>query len=189
MRGPGGFSGGKVCDAMVSHLDLFPTLCDLLDIEKPARLQGASMMPLIRGAAREIHDEIFAEVNYHAAYEPKRAARTHRWKYVRHFDDRHHPNLPNCDDGPSKTLWLESGWRDQPVESEQLYDLIFDPNEVRNLAADPLSRSALQEMRARLDRWMRSTSDPLLHGPIAPPPGALVNDAEGTSPTEPPRRA
>src|SRR5581483_1475513 len=27
MRGPGGFSGGKVCDAMVSHLDVYPTLC------------------------------------------------------------------------------------------------------------------------------------------------------------------
>ena len=25
MRGPGGFRGGKVCDALVSHIDLFPT--------------------------------------------------------------------------------------------------------------------------------------------------------------------
>ncbi len=139
MRGPGGFSGGKVCDAMVSHIDIFPTLCDLLDIEHPAWLEGKSMMPLVRGSAKEINEEIFAEVNYHAAYEPKRAVRTGRWKYIRHYDGRRHPNLPNCDDGLSKTVWLDNGWRDRNVDAEQLYDLMFDPNERRNVAADPAS--------------------------------------------------
>ncbi len=33
MRGPGGFSGGKVNDALVSHLDLYPTICDLAGID------------------------------------------------------------------------------------------------------------------------------------------------------------
>ena len=47
MRGPGGFTGGKVSDAMVSHIDLFPTICDLLRIERPAWLQGKSMLPLM----------------------------------------------------------------------------------------------------------------------------------------------
>jgi N-sulfoglucosamine sulfohydrolase len=187
MRGPGGFSGGKAVDAMVSHLDLFPTLCDLLDIQKPGWLEGRSMMPLVRGEAPEIHDEIFAEVNYHAAYEPERAVRTERWKYIRRFDHRTHPNLPNCDDGPSKTLWLESGWRSRTVEAEQLYDLVFDPNETRNLVGDASAAQPLAGMRARLDRWMRATSDPLLHGPVKAPPGARVNDPEGMSPNEQPR--
>lgn len=187
MRGPGGFSGGQVCDAMVSHLDIFPTLCEIAGAEKPARLQGASLLPLIHGSAREIHEEIFAEVNYHAAYEPKRAARTLRWKYIRHFDQRTHPNLPNCDDGPSKSYWLEHGWRQQIADAEQLYDLIFDPNERRNLAHDPGVRATLEEMRGRLDRWMHATNDPLLRGPVPAPPGSRINDADGTSPTEAPR--
>lgn len=187
MRGPGAFAGGKVVDAMVQHLDLFPTICDLLEIEKPARLEGVSMIPLLRGETNEIHEQIFAEVNYHAAYEPQRAARTHRWKYIRRFDGRVHPNLPNCDDGPSKSLWLENGWRERPVEAEQLYDLMFDPNETRNMAADPGSHSALEDMRRRLDGWMRATNDPILRGPIAAPSGALANDPEGTSPGEAPR--
>jgi len=72
LRGSGGFTGGRVCDAMVSQVDLFPTLCELLEIERPAWLQGRSMMPLIRGETKQIHDEIFAEVTYHAAYEPQR---------------------------------------------------------------------------------------------------------------------
>ncbi|HKE26625.1 MAG TPA: sulfatase [Bryobacteraceae bacterium] len=185
MRGPGGFSGGKVNDAMVSQLDIFPTLCDLLDIEKPVWLEGTSVMPLMRGQASPIHDEIFAEVNYHAAYEPARAVRTARWKYIRRFDGRQHPNLPNCDDGFSKTYWLDNGWRDRTVDGEQLYDLVFDPNEMRNLAADASFAAALDDMRKRLARWMQSTDDPLLRGPVAAPAGAEVNDPDGMSPKEP----
>jgi len=187
MRGPGGFSGGKVCDAMVSHIDLFPTICDLVSVEHPSWLQGKSLLPLMTGTAKDIHDEIFSEVNYHAAYEPKRAVRTKRWKYIRHFDSRRHPNLPNCDDSLSKSLWLEHGWRDRTVDSEQLFDLMFDPNETRNVATDATQSAALTEMRSRLDRWMRATNDPILNGPIVAPHGATANDPDGVSPHETPR--
>lgn len=187
LRGPGGFLGGKVVDGMVSHLDIFPTLCELAGIGKPPRLEGASLLPLVRGEAEEIHEEIFAEVNYHAAYEPKRAVRTRRWKYIKHFDGRGHPNLPNCDDGLSKSYWLEKGWKDREVEREQLFDLVFDPNETRNVAGESGARSALEEMRGRLSRWMHRTGDPLLQGPVAAPKGAKVNDPDGISPKETPR--
>ena len=187
MRGPGGFTGGQVCDAMISHVDLFPTLCEFLDIAPPVWLQGNSMMPLIRGEAEQIQDEIFAEVTYHAAYEPQRAVRTRRWKYIRRFEDRRGPVLPNCDDSLSKDVWMQHGWRDRPVASEQLYDLIFDPNEAHNLADDPSMDSVLDEMRGRLDRWMHATDDPLLRGPVPAPPGARVNDPDGLSPSETPR--
>jgi N-sulfoglucosamine sulfohydrolase len=187
MRGPGGFTGGRTIGAMVSHIDLFPTICDLLDIERPGWLQGKSIMPLIGRRAAEINDQIFSEVNYHAAYEPKRAVRTKRWKYIRHFDGRNRTNLPNCDDGLSKSLWLDYGWRDRRVDAEELFDLMFDPNETRNVAADPSQRAALDEMRGRLDRWMQATKDPILHGAIPAPKGATANDPDGISPQEKPR--
>jgi len=187
MRGPGGFTSGRVCKAMVSHVDIFPTLCDLLDIQPPHWLQGKSMMPLIRNEAVEINEEIFAEVTYHAAYEPQRAVRTRRWKYIRRFEERSGPVLPNCDDSPSKSVWLEHSWRERPVPAEQLYDLTFDPNEAHNLADDPAMAPILAEMRSRLDQWMQRTKDPLLGGPVPAPPGARVNDPDGLSPREPTR--
>jgi N-sulfoglucosamine sulfohydrolase len=189
MRGPRGFGGGRVCDALVSHIDLFPTLCELLDIEPPAWLQGRSLMPLIRGEAEEVNTEVFAEVTYHAAYEPQRAVRTRRWKYIRRFEPRPGPVLPNCDDSPSKDVWLAHGWRARAQPLEQLYDLIFDPNESQNLAAHPGSAEALMDMRARLDRWMRASGDPLLDGPVPAPPGTWINDPAGLSPEEPPMPA
>lgn len=185
MRGPGVFRGGTVCDAMVSHLDIFPTLTDLLGIERPAWLEGKSLMPVLRGEVREVNEEIFAEVTYHASYEPKRAVRTQRYKYIRRFGHRALPVLPNCDDSPSKTLWLEHGWKDKLQPEEQLYDLIFDPTESHNLASDPQASAALREMRARLDAWMKRTADPLLKGPVKAPKGAKVNPVDQTSPKEP----
>ncbi len=176
LRGPGGFSGGKTANAMVSQMDVYPTLCELLNIEKPSWLQGTSLLPLMRGEKQELHDEIFAEVNYHAAYEPKRAVRTQRFNYIRRFGDRRRPVLPNCDDSPSKDVWLRNGWKDQVVAREMLFDTIFDPNETRNLVDDPAYAKALTEMRGRLDAWMQRTNDPLLRGPVAAPPGAVVND-------------
>jgi arylsulfatase A-like enzyme len=189
VRGPGGFSGGRVVDALVSHLDLFPTICDLLEIELPAWLQGRSMMPLLRGEVDSIRDEVHAEVNYHAAYEPQRCVRTRRFKYIRRFDGRETPVLANCDDGPSKDLWLRAGWRQRPQDQESLFDLIFDPNEARNLADDPGPQAVLEEMRARLARWMQGTDDPLLAGPVPAPPGAVVNDPDALSPGEATRPA
>jgi arylsulfatase A-like enzyme len=185
LRGPGPFRGGKASDAMVSHIDLFPTVCEWLGIQAPSWLEGRSLLRVLRGERSEINDEIFAEVNYHASYEPERAIRTQRYKYIRRYGDRATPVLPNCDDSPSKSLWLDAGWRQRTVPKEELYDLIFDPAEQCNLVADRASSKMLDDMRARLDAWMRRTNDPLLKGPVAAPPGAKVNPADGTSPTEP----
>jgi len=184
MSGPGVFEGGRVCDALVSHVDIFPTICELLEIERPSWLQGNSIMPLIRGEIDAINDEIFAEVTYHAAYEPQRAVRTQRYKYIRRFDDRTGPVLPNCDDSPSKDLWLRYGWSQRRPPLEQLYDLVFDPNETGNLVDDPSAADLLDAMRRRLDRWMHETDDPLLGGPVPAPKGARVNDPNGLSPRE-----
>jgi arylsulfatase A-like enzyme len=185
MRGPGGFGGGKVSDALISHIDLFPTLCEVAGLAAPSYLQGRSMMPLIRGEKSGIRDHLFGEVSFHAAYEPARCVRTHRYNYVRRYDQRGKPNLPNCDDGPSKSNWIETGWRDQPLDAESLYDLAFDPSESRNLAASPAHRPLLDELRSTLGDWMKETRDPLLSGAVPAPQGSRVNDPDGLSPTEP----
>jgi arylsulfatase A-like enzyme len=142
-------------------------------------------MPLVRGEAERLHDAIFAETTYHAAYQPHRAVRTERFKYVRRFDDYPHPVLANCDDSQSKDLLVAAGWGEQVVPREQLYDLVLDPAEGNDLAPDPARHEVLDDMRGRLDAWMRDTADPLLEGPVEPPPGAAVNEQWQLSPNDP----
>jgi N-sulfoglucosamine sulfohydrolase len=185
VRGPEGFTGGKVFDTIVSHLDVYPTLCEIAGVETPSFVQGTSLMPLVRGEADRVHDEIFAEVTYHAAYEPQRAIRTDRWKYIRRFDDYPHPVLSNCDDSATKEVLVEAGWNGQIVAPEQLYDLIFDPHESRNLLGDPAHAAIHEELRGRLEDWMMETDDPLLEGPVEAPPGAEINLPNQLSSREP----
>jgi N-sulfoglucosamine sulfohydrolase len=185
MRGPGGFEGGRVIDALVSHLDVYPTLCDLAGLEHPPFLQGRSLLPLARREADEIRDVVFAEATFHAAYEPQRAVRTHRYKYIRRFGDRDRPVLANTDDGPSKDLLIELGWADRRIPFEQLYDLAFDPNEADNLVDEPEYADVRRELAERLERWMRDTEDPLLRGPVKPPPGVQLNLPDQRSPSDP----
>jgi N-sulfoglucosamine sulfohydrolase len=186
LRGPGGFWGGSVVDVPVSQLDLFPTVCELAGIEPPARLDGTSLLPLVRGEAARLHDQLFGEMTYHAAYEPQRSIRTERFKYIRRFGDRDGPVLPNCDDGPTKDELIAMGWPDWQQEPEQLYHLGLDPNEMRNLIGDARWSDVAGDLRARLERWMRDTDDPLLDGPVPLPPGAWVNAPDQVSAAEAP---
>ena len=185
LRGPGGFHGGKVLDALVSHVDIYPTVCELAGIDPPGFLQGVSLLPLLGGQASAVRDTIFAEATWHAAYEPQRAVRTERWKYIRRFGDRRTPVLANCDDSPSKSVLVRAGWAEREIPSEQLYDLTFDPNEAANLIADPAAAETLTEMRERLRRWMEETRDPLLYGDLRPPAGVELNHPDQTSAADP----
>lgn len=176
MRGPGGFTGGKVSDALVSQVDIFPTICDLIGVERPAWLRGKSLLT-------ETNDAVFAEITFHAAYEPQRAVRTKRYKYIRRFDNGHEgPVLPNIDDSPSKDLLLDHGLAERALPEEELYDLVFDPNEAANIVATRPAIAA--ELRERLERWMEETDDPLLHGPVPSLPGSALNHPAQRSPSE-----
>lgn len=187
MRGPPetGLTGGRAIEALVSHVDLFPTLCNLLGLAPPAHLEGRSFLPVLRGEAPEVREELFGEVTYHAAYEPMRCVRTRRWKYIRQFADRGRTVLPNCDGKESKAFLLAHGWAERPVPREALFDLFNDPMERENLAERSAQAATLADLQARLDRWMRETHDPLLEGPVPLPPEGFANTPDQQSSHDP----
>ena len=66
---------------MVSHIHIFPTLCELTGVEKPEWLQGKSLVPLLY-ENKKVREEIYAEIIYHTSYEPARCVRNERYKYT-----------------------------------------------------------------------------------------------------------
>jgi N-sulfoglucosamine sulfohydrolase len=185
IRGPGGFHGGHVIDSLISHVDLYPTLLELAGAPMPDDVHGYSLLPVARREVSEVREELFAELTYHAAYDPQRAIRTDRHKLIRHFGERLEPVLPNVDDSPSKSLLISAGWGGDPRPRLELYDLIMDPAEMRNLAEVDEYSQLRGELDHRLHDWMADTDDPLVNGPVPAPAGASVNDPAGISASEP----
>ena len=184
--GPGGFSGGRVFDQIVSLIDLVPTALDVAGIEVPDHVQGRSIQGLVAGKVDQLHDCIFAESNYHASYEPMRCIRTERYKYIRRYDDREKLLLTNVDESASKRFLLDHGWLDQPRDQEMLFDLIFDPNEQNNLSDRPELAHVRADLRRRLETWMRETKDPFSKAKAVPPPSdARVDDPDWPAPRHP----
>ena len=109
LRYPGNPSAGKAVDGLTSHLNVFPTLCALLDLPKPGCLQSVSLMPLLEGRTGEVRRKVFAEATYHTFYEPARAICTTRYKYIRRYDPCPRYALADIDNSLSKNLLLDNG--------------------------------------------------------------------------------
>lgn len=183
---PNNPAAGQAVDAIVSHLDVFPTLCDLAEVPKPEWLQGYSMLPLLDGSKTEIRDELFAEITYHAAYEPARCVRTNRYKLIRYYDYHNMPVPANTDASTSKDFLVENGWLSHPRDREMLFDLWLDPVERVNLVQDSAYMEVYNDLSKRLFSWMERTHDPLLHyrHRVPAPAGAHINPLTELQPNE-----
>lgn len=172
---------GRRISAMVSHLDVLPTLLEWLGSEVPGYCAGSSLMPLITGKETDLHDALYGEVTYHAAYEPMRSIRTRSHAYIRHFLSDRGWRLANVDDSPSKEAWMQTPAFREGKPFEELYDLKADPLQETNLADCPEAATLKDTLAGRLHRHMEATADPLLRGPVPAPLGSRVNHPLATS--------
>lgn len=164
MRLPGHpASYGRVYDGLISHVDLLPTLFTALQLPLQKEWQGKSFYPAFDNPQQAGNDEIFAEVNFHTSFEPQRCIRTKRYKYIRFEDEAwQHYNLSNCDDSIVKEQLITQGFQTLNKEPEQLYDLLFDPNEQHNLIKEEGHQEVLEDLRKRLSSWRERTHDHVL---------------------------
>ena len=168
IRVPGAARMRGVCDALVSHIDVLPTVLELLDIEAPTYLEGVSFARLFSGEEFRGDGAVFGSMNFHTSYEPARSVRTERYAYIRRFDAEYTGiNCSNIDDSPVKEWYREQGLLNREKPSELLFDLACDRFETNNLATDAAYLGVLDEMRELLTSHLIETNDPILKGPIA----------------------
>lgn len=181
-RGPGGFANGRRIGALVSNVDVLPTILDLCGVAVPPETHGRSLLPLVHGEAERVRDEVYFELTYHTAYDPMRGIRSERCKYIRSYADRPLHFSPHVDPSPTKDLLRARGFFEARRPTEMLFDLVRDPLERENLADDAAYADVRQALRARLDQWMRDTDDPLLVGEVQAPVGAKLTPVDSYDP-------
>lgn len=155
------YGHGKVIDGLVSQVDVFPTICELLEIDKPSYLEGISFAKTFNNQVTD-RKYVFAEVNFHTSYEPIRCIRNERFKYIKYFDDYELLNLSNIDDSNPKSFLMQNGLRSKHKQMEALYDCYYDNLELNNVIDDSNYQEVLQELKKELYNHMVRTKDPLL---------------------------
>ncbi len=177
LRCPGGKRNGQISDVLVSQIDIIPTLYELCSIPIPQWVEGKSLLPVLNGEYGKINDEVFAEVTFHASYEPMRCIRTDRYKFIRRFDSHNRLIPSNMDNGPAKRFLLANGLLEKRNQEEMLFDLYLDPMERENLVKEENYREIYQALSGKLRHWMEDTEDVLLDSPdrVKTPEGAIVN--------------
>jgi arylsulfatase A-like enzyme len=164
------FNGGKIIDSILSNLDLLPTLLELIGGKSFEKIEGKSFLPILRGEKKEVRKEIFIEKTFHEIYDPIRGVRTERYKYIKNFIKSN--TLYQI---PLPTLMAPSGkvikeFYNHPRPDEEFYDLRIDPNEENNLIEMPEYKEIIENLRKRLNLWLKNTNDPILKGKVNPQP-------------------
>lgn len=176
VRWPGNVPAGTRTDAMVSWVDLMPTLIDIAGGEAKGDLDGSSFADVLEDPSKSHRDAVFTthtsdgNMNLY----PMRSVRTESFKYIRNlWPDCYHSNHSDIHrkDGAGAywDSWEEAAKKDPAAAEiikkyysrapEELYDLKNDPDEKVNLAADPKYRKVLAKMSKMLDSWMEGQGD------------------------------
>jgi arylsulfatase A-like enzyme len=183
VRWPAGIPHAGRTRALVSAIDLAPTLLEIAGVAQPASFQGVSLLPVFRDPSATVRDYVFAEQNWHNFTAHVRMVRQENFVYLRNA----WPELPLP--GASDTFYTPSAealkqWRAdgrltpaqgdlflQPRPSEELYDLAHDPLQLHNLALETQPPAGLARLRDALTRWTNETGDTV---PTRPTPSNIV---------------
>jgi N-sulfoglucosamine sulfohydrolase len=174
-----GTDGDAVNDAMVSFVDIAPTILDWADLPQRA-LPGRSLLPLLGKSGASGWDRIFASHDFHEInqYYPMRSVRTRTHSYILNL--AHPLDYPIAGDVEGSPSWkainarpdIRLGQRTQAAylkrPAEELYDLKADPDELINLASEARAAAVLAQLREQLFRFRRETRDPWLSGQTSP---------------------
>lgn len=142
IRYPGQKNRGAQTNAITELVDLFPTLCELADIETPDYMQGKSLVPLINDPKREWKKAAFSQFHRRpkVSADGKRymgySINTHKHHYIEWYTWNH-----------------KTGEKGDFINAE-LFDRINDPHEFKNVADELASKEIRDELSNQLtDGW------------------------------------
>ena len=172
---PGTVKPGRVTDAMCEYVDVTPTLVDIAGGKIPEGLDGRSFLPVIKGETDSFKNEVYGiqtsrGIFFGPEYYAIRSIRNERYAYIMNLTPE--ATFKCMSTNPKKGWWMS--WKEkaatdefarrqveryQKRPAEELYDIVNDPFQTRNLADAPQYAGEKARMRAKLLQWMESQGD------------------------------
>ncbi len=172
-RWPGKIAAGQVNPAMIEYIDFLPTFVEVAGGKPDATVDGKSLLTLFGG--EQHHKQfVFGEMTTRGIINGSdhfgiRSVRSEQYKYIWNFTPE--TTFQNaCTRSPEFKSWeVKAASGDQDARSKvhrymhrpeiELYDVLADPLELNNLAADPKYDDRQAEFRAELEGWMTRCGD------------------------------
>jgi hypothetical protein len=170
IRYPNMYKAGDVENALVSLMDLGPTVMSLLDIEPPDHTDGQAFAGRYK---KESRDYIFGSADrFDESTDMQRSVLDGRFVYIKNFmtelplifRNKYREKIPMnkklIDMDINRELSGDAAYifmKTKPVE--ELYDLHTDPYEVHNLVTNPTYKPKLIELRTALSKWQTDIND------------------------------
>jgi arylsulfatase A-like enzyme len=163
-------------DAMISWIDIFPTLFEICGIEIPENLDGKSFRGVLTGEKKTHRDEIYTthsgdgNMNVY----PIRSIRNEKYKFILNllpccYHTNHSDILRKPNAGAYWDSWDRATESDKKAASivhkyfvrpaEEFYDIQNDPTEQINLINSKKHKKIINEMRKNLIEWMDKQGD------------------------------
>ena len=171
VKWPNQIKPGSTSKSLVSTVDLAPTFLELAGLNDGDALDGVSLAPIFADADAIVRKYVFAEDHWHDYEDHARSVSDQQYKLIRN-DYTDLPATPSADAGRSPTwqamlkLRAESKLSSAqqacfvtPRPRFELYDLVNDPDETRNLAQDGRYRTVFDRLRKELEDWTERTGD------------------------------
>jgi len=173
VRWPGVSKPGH-SQALVSSVDILPTILDAAGVPVPAHVHGRSLRSVMGGGTASWRQYLAAEFHCHGAgnFFPRRAIRDGRWKLIRNLLAGKTRPMLGIDGDLGYKLSREARYDNTDIRRAfdtyanppeyELYDLQADPHEFRNLAGKAEHAGVERRMKEALERWRKETKDPFL---------------------------
>ena len=184
-------TAGRTVDDFVNLGDLGPTFLELAGLTPPSVMTMHSLKNLLLGEPDSFcRDAVFIERERHANVRtnnfsyPVRAVRTRDFLYLRNLRPGRWPagdpdvffihGRPFGDVDTTRTKDFLLAHQDDPAyakyialifgkrPAEELYEVRSDPNQFTNVISQSTNAAVLNQLRARVEEWMKRTRDPRL---------------------------
>ena len=169
---------GRRSDAWVHHIDLRPTLVDIVGGVNRVGLDGKSFLPVLKGETDKhrtvtygAHTQMGAIGSPKNGY-PVRSIRKGNYKLILNLNEKvEYSNALTTNDNESYwKSWLEASSSGDPRSSFlvqrylnrpaiEFYNLALDPHELNNLASNALYSEIISDLKHSLNKWMISQGD------------------------------